>query len=254
VISTINGKSRILGLKPRTLGIGDEFKVFGEVPECPLVPPSQWVPVSNRHRNVPILDQDGIGKCASSATVGAMRSARVRAGMVDVELADDNLYARVNGGSDSGSTLSDNLLEAMKYGVCQRSLVPQDDWRHGLPDGWEDNAGDFLIVQAYDCPSFEAIASAIQLDYDVVFGVLVGTSFDPDAEGFVPYGRGNGGHAMRADGMIQHPKTGEWCLDVANSWGDAWGDNGRCYLPRRYIDRAPFKDAWAVRVMRRPAA
>lgn len=250
-----------MGLRPRSESrlaspaIGAHFKVFGQDPDHPEIeeiPEEKWEEVDLSDYLPPLIDQGPVNKCASTATTGLVRGARRIAGLDDVELADDNLYARVNGGRDQGSTILDNLIEAGRRGICRRSLVKPGDWRHGLPAGWEADADGFEILEAYDCPTTRKIASALQRRFLVTYGILVNpATFRPDADGYVPYFSERGGHGLLAFGMRRHPKTGLWYFGTQNSW-KSWGIDGagRAWVHRAYFDNSPFRDAFALRAVK----
>jgi C1A family cysteine protease len=51
-----------------------------------------------------------------------------------------------------------------------------------------------------------------------------------------------GGHAMYAVGY-----EGNMAI-VVNSWGEAWGDRGLCYIPFDYIGSPMYgEDYWVIR-------
>jgi hypothetical protein len=98
-------------------------------------------------------------------------------------------------------------------------------------------------LKATFCPSFEAIASALQRNKAVHFGLLVDSGFSPDSNGVIHAKRGHsgGGHAVLAVGM---KKIGaEWYLVMQNSWGESWGGSkdgtvpkGCCLLHPSYVE------------------
>jgi hypothetical protein len=70
-------------------------------------------------------NQNGWGKCASSAATYAVEKARHINGQPRVELSDDYLYSLVNGGKDQGSTLSANLQAIGTKGIATRRMVKE---------------------------------------------------------------------------------------------------------------------------------
>lgn len=244
-----NGHEYFLGCLPRKAEVGALFPVLEANPRTPLIPRSQWKPIDFSHFVPKILDQDGIGACNAFAAVQAMHVIRSQAGLPFVELSAGNLYGRINGGVDRGSTLGDAIQALMDTGVCKASTVPQLQWRRtSWPSSWKEEAKRFRILEAYDCPTFEHIASAILYGFPVDFGIFVGGRFRPDPQtGWLPdYVGGGGGHAMCGVGLAYDDRRG-WGIVTANSWGERWGKGGFCIVPESYFRRNVFADAWAVR-------
>ena len=247
----IDGQRWFLGCLPRVAKPGEVFPVFGQQadrPDVRIIPRSQWQPIDFSHLVPKILDQDGQGACNAFASVQALHVLRNAAGLPFVELSAGNLYGRINGGVDRGSVISDAIMELEKNGVCPASIVPQLEWRPSRwPSSWRSEAKKFRVLEAWDCPTFDHLASAIQLGFPVNLGVLVGNNFRPDSTGWVPdYRCGGGGHAMCGLGLVFDQKRG-WGIKVANSWGTSWGLNGFAVIPESYFKSSPFTDAWAVR-------
>lgn len=244
----IGGEVRYLGCLPRTAEIGSIYPVFGERPGGRLIPRNQWQPCDHSHLVQKILDQDAQGACTAFASVQALMCLRAEAGLPFVELSAGNLYGRINGGRDEGSTLADAIQTLEQQGVCKASTIGHLQWRKNTwPPGWQEEARRFRVLEAWDCPSFDHLASALQLGFFVNLGILVGGNFEPDSDGWIPDRRGGGsGHAMCGVGLAQHPRTGRWGIKVANSWGEDWGLRGFGIVPESYF-RGVFTDGWAVR-------
>ena len=196
----------------------------------PLVPRDQWKPISKRDVFPPgdkwTFDQDGKGSCVGQgSTMGLMRT-RTLSGKSYYKLSPTCTYAQINGGSDNGAVIGDSLAALKRNGTILFERFPQDRiYLSQLPSNWKDEAKRFKIEDAYVTPSFDEIASAIQLGYVCVIGVNVGNNFDPNSQGIAGVSYGQGNHCVLADGMRQI--NGKWYLDVQNSWGTSWGDNGR---------------------------
>lgn len=247
---TIDGRQYFLGRLPRRAGVGKAFTVFGakDQDQTKLIPRDQWAPIDFHHMVPKILDQDGQGACNAFASVQAVHVIRQQEGLPFVELSAGNLYGRINGGRDAGSVLSDALAELKEKGVCKAATVPHLQWRRtNWPPNWQDEAKRFRILEAYDCPTFDHIASALLAGFPVNIGILVGGNFSPDPiTGWIPdYRGGGGGHALCAVGLLK--KSDTWGVMVANSWGREWGLSGFGIVPESYFRRTPFADAWAVR-------
>lgn len=229
---------------------GGEFRDAVSAP----IPQSQWREVSNRAKFPAsdwIYDQDGIGSCVGNGSTNALRKARFLAGMTDVRLAPGCTYAQINGGRDQGAVISDSLTALQQTGTISSKTLGSDEkpfMLRQMPKGWQTEAAQYRIEEAYHCSSFEDMATAIQLGFVVVYGVQVGNNFNNfDSDGCPGYSRGPGNHCMHADGLKKLP-SGQWGLDNANSWG-AWGPqkDGRCYLTAKFFAPPDQPDAYAVK-------
>jgi len=239
-----------MGCLPRRAEVGAVFPSLESNPQTPLIPRNQWEPIDFRHFVPKILDQNGTNACNAFAAIQALHVIRSQAGLPFVELSPGNLYGQINGGADRGSLLGDAVRALADTGVCKAETVSPLQWRRSRwPATWREEAKRFRILEAYDCPSFERIASAILYGFPVDFGVFIGGRFRPHPEtGWLPeYLGGGGGHAMCGVGLAYHEGHKTWGIIAANSWGEKWGLNGFCIVPESYFRRNAFADAWAVR-------
>jgi len=248
-VALIAGVERVLGCLPRTAYPGSVYPVFGTSRGGRLIPGAEWRPCDWSHFITRVLDQGRTGACNAFASVQAIHLLRAAAGAPYVELSAGNLYGRINGGRDAGSTLVDAIRELELRGVCRASIVPHLHWQPSRwPKGWEEDAKKFRVLEAWDCPTFEHIASAIQLGFGVNIGILIGANFIPGPDGWIPSRVGRaGGHAMCAVGLAQ--KYNQWGVKVVNSWGPDWGQRGMAIVPESYFRDAFWTDGWAVRVV-----
>lgn len=269
----------VQGVKKLYLGGPGKFDYFQESPDAPkrwltripppagqkmeakafkdaigLVPEAQWRVISRRGLFPPndwILDQQSHGSCVGHGSAGAFRATRFLAGMRDLKLSPNCVYAQINGGADNGAIIGDSLDALQRVGTVTYSTF--GDWNkiylNQLPSGWKTEASRLKVEQAYMTTSFAEIGSAVQLGYTCVFGMMVGNNFDSfDQYGVAGFASGQGNHCLFIDGMTKLP-DGRWVLDVVNSWGVSWGPwrIGRCYMDIRHIDRADNSDAYAIK-------
>lgn len=249
---TIDGREYHLGCHPRLLHPGAIYPVLGSElgrSEIRLIPREEWAEIDFSHLVPAVLDQDGTNACNAFAAVQTLHVLRSEAGLPFVRLSPGNLYGRINGGVDGGSYLSDAIKALEKDGVCTAATVPEMEWRQRRwASGWKDEAKKFRILEAWDCPSFEHLASALLLGFPVNLGILVGWNFRVQADGWLAdYRGGGGGHAMCGVGLLYHRERKTWGIKVVNSWGPQWGQNGFAVVPESYFRTSAFADGWAVR-------
>lgn len=236
----VYGEDRFLDPKDieRSLA-GDKYKTF------------------RRLRTRLIINQGSIGKCASSATVGAFHNRRDLDGMAETFLADSHLYMNVNRGRDGGSQLVDNLTYSTTNGIApvilrvngqeQRFPLAMFNRRQvsqALLQAADAAAKTFQSFEPYRVPVNDyatfriAVASALARDHQIVVAVHAGRSFTTLSRGYVQQARGVGNHAV-----LLH--SGKWVggedlvhPDIQNSWGPSknallgrvggmgWGEDG----------------------------
>ena len=211
------------GCLPRTSRPGERCPMAAD--RIPLVPESEWGRLADEITLDPfvktVLDQDGVGSCASESSVGALMVARAFAGLPHVALNPWFVYHTVSGGHDSGSSIDDNLEFLMKYGCAPESIWPRSKgWRAEPSKEAQEAAKEFRIEEYWDIASVQEFVSALLKGHPVVWGAQ--------------------GHAILA---IAH--EGTYPL-IVNSWGD-WGNNGRGKWAS-YSGINWSYGAWALRV------
>ena len=199
------------GCLPRSSKVGEKphFPVAGTVDACPVLSRSDWAECSIRHKVWTVIDQNPQNSCCPSATTGATMILREIAGEKRILLSQGSLYGQINGGRDAGANIEDALEAMMATGICPASRIDPQDWQgRNWPSDWKTEAKKTRVLEAFDCPTFDAVASAVQRSMPVVFGVFWGA----------------GGHAITAVGLKK--VGGGWALEFLNSWGAGWGDAG----------------------------
>lgn len=252
----IDGKERWLGNKMPMNYSTKHWKakgVYGDFDNQPMVPRSSWRPFSMRKWVPEILDQDGIGACNAFCSVMTVHGTRARQGLPYKCLSAGFLYGSINGQQDEGSMLDDALRHMEKTGTPFASTIGMLDWRR---NSWPRDSSNYLaeakqniILEAYWCPTFEHLASAVLSGYWCNTGIWWGED-GPDSNGWMAASaRGRkGGHSIPAIGL--HPKPGSstiWGYETANSWGTDFGDNGFCKIPEtRVTSDGMSAGMWAV--------
>ena len=252
-----DGTTRKLGNKipdpsaPKKL----KCKVYGDTPNTPLVLRSQWddllagySPGLEAPGNPPTHDQNGVGQCNADSTALSQEWVRMRQGLPYVRLSGADLYARINGGVDEGSLLEDAMHEMLTNGVGTAATCGEL-WKQGSykgPASAEERAK-YRVLEAYECPTFDHVFSALLCGFVVQVGVLWYDNYNPDGDGWVPKPRGNaGGHALSSYKPTK--RNGVYGACTHNSWGDNWGIQGKFVLPEWSFD-GPVGGWWALRAV-----
>jgi hypothetical protein len=205
--------------------IRDEFKVVPDSDWADAVEAKKKDGAPNRGLIRLTLDQNGHGSCASEGMGGCTMFCEAKQGLAVEKLNALGLYRLVNGGRDGGSSLSDNLAAAMRYGIPTERVWPRSKgWRTSLSD--------------------EAKRDALRHRPQEVFRVSNRLEFGTALLlGFVVYA-GYSGHAWYATDLIDSRRF-YW----KNSWGSDWGSDGFGTLNFNQLQWG--YGCWAVRTARR---
>jgi hypothetical protein len=244
--------ARAMGMIPAMPKL--KWTVYGTTPETPMIPRSEWKEVDLEAYLPPVHDQDGRGQCNASATCTCIEGSREIAGQSYDYLSAGDLYSQINGGRDQGSTLEDGLAAALHNGVATVKLVPYvwDGRNHGRDSAVTAERMKYRVTEAYLCPTFDHLASALQQGFLVVHGLMWRDNFKPDSDGWLPtQGRGGaGGHALCGYGLAA--RNGSWGIKTRNSWGVTWGMGGNCVIPESLFGNQ-ITGYWAIRSVTRTA-
>lgn len=216
-----------------------QWSEFGAAANVPMVDRSAFPDYLSLGAFLPMTyDQDGIGQCASSAACGLYEFTVNQTGQKPVHVSAGDLYRRVNGGRDGGSTLEANMVEMLERGVLPVSSAAPYVWdRRSAYSGT--GREKHRYAEVYLCKSFDAAASAIIQGFGIEIGIPWYSNYKPDSKGVLPKrGLGSsGGHALYSYGVVKL-SDGSYGLLTRNSWGAAWGgssdgsvDAGSCIIP-----------------------
>lgn len=221
-----------------------------------------WRDVDLREGAPPIFNQGEEGSCTANAISFAVRY------HLKLEPSRQFIYwnERAMEGtteSDSGARIRDGMKSIAKIGMC-----PENAWPYS--EGWQKRPSDHAYREAryFRATSYQRVNQLASDIYTcllhgspVVFGISVYESFESEKTadtGMISSPRRSeqllGGHAMCCVGLTHTnpyaPSSVEisssgWAI-VANSWGDAWGDKGFCYIPLHYLLSSLASDFWTV--------
>jgi hypothetical protein len=224
-------EQRAMGCLPRTPRLMDAFPRAEDA--VPIVPESEWS--ARMQLNTVkdavwvVLDQDGVGSCASEATSAAVMIVREIENLDAVLLNPWSLYKLVNGGRDQGSGIDENLEAIMATGILADEYFPRSKgWKATPPKGWEAEAAKFKGIEAFDVKTKAEFGSCICAGLPVVYGVMWSSG---------------GGHAIC--GVEAYPDE----LVFLNSWSKDFQDSGFGKMGwKQVMDGVKIFGAWALRV------
>jgi len=192
-----------------------------------IVPETDWEELSRTNKVTPfvkeILDQDGVGSCATESTAGAVMACRAVAGLPHVTLNPWFIYHTTSGGRDSGSSIDTNLRFIQEHGIAPMAVWGRDQgWRRKPSAEAYEAALQFRGIEVFDIASVNEFVSALLRGFFVVYGAR--------------------GHSV---GASEYRSSGPW---GPNSWGTDWGDGGfGTWVSWRQINWG--YGAWALRAV-----
>jgi hypothetical protein len=215
-----DGIYRVLACIPSTPESYESIPVFGSKFAAAL-DPSSWQEIDLSWHNPPILDQGSTSSCTAHAACSGMEVCYLQSGRKLVEFNPYFVYGLINGGRDAGSMISDAMKALIQNGICLKEDLPSGVmYQRQFPQQAFENAKRFRLENAFRCPTFNDICSAISLGFICPLGILVGSNFpNVDSEGIAPLPRGGGGgHAILGLGLKKSQRYG-WLIKIQNSWG-----------------------------------
>lgn len=209
-------------------------------PRKRLIPLDQYFEVNRREVFGPDWtdDQGQFGQCVGDSSATALRKAAWLSGEQWEMLSAMFLYAHINDGRDQGAMITDAYPVMEQVGIALKSEVPYKSEyikKANIPASAFITAKRFTLQSAYEIATWSELCEAIMEDYIAVVPVMVGNTFENlDAEGISGIDGGYGNHAVCIDGLVKSAKYG-WKADLHNSWGNTFGENGRCYVVEKHF-------------------
>ncbi len=212
------------GCLPRVTKFGEMCQGFAEA--IKVVPRDKWPDLIGKVDLRPfvkvVLDQNGVGSCATESTTAGAMIIRSVAGQPHTLLNPLSIYRVTSGGRDQGSSIDTNLAFARDVGILPEEYWPRSKgWRATPPDGWKLVASRYRIKEIYDIRNEAEVGSALLKGFPVVFG-------------------------WRGHSCILTELLSTTVAEYLNSWGN-WGDGGFGKIKLSSINYN--YGAWALRVM-----
>ena len=233
----------------------ETFKLIHEVVEKPLeetyIPSVQSAKAVDLRKGFSsIRNQGGLGACTSFSMASIFEYILNQGDITKNHcLSPRFLYYNVCDKSidgtiiDKGSSFYSNIHSLGSMGICEENLCPYDDKFNTKPseEAFEEAKGR-LVTKALNVDvSHRALTAALTEGYPIGISLKVFNSFGHGKKGFVfrpsdkeLAGSNYGYHAMVICGYSENEKI----YIVRNSWGEAFGDKGYCYIPFSYIEDA----------------
>jgi hypothetical protein len=236
------GEYRLLqGCQPRESRYGSLAWAPAAASQLPVIPRSDWAAriqqaeaersmIKHLIADLDPLDQNGKNSCASNSVTFALMAARRRMGEPDVLLSPGSIYGPITGGANVGTSLDDNCQQVATVGIASQSIVPPNAINpRTFPSQWQNDAASHKLTLWFDVGSIEEQITCAILGLPVAGGL----SWWSHAVCQI-------GASVLSDGTI--------VVDMINSWGKSYGDNGRFQLSlnRGTYDMGAFAPAAAT--------
>lgn len=260
VIDPNTGEERKFGnLIPEQNASESDWTVYGDTADTPMVPRSRWDeltkgfdPMSPHHPHLQYVhDQNGVGQCNADAQTSAAEFVRSQMGLPFVQLSAADLYDRINGGVDQGSLLEHGMAKFLREGVGT-AATSGTIWRRGMQRASVSERAEYVVTEAYLCPTFDHCYSAVLSGFGLVSGIMWYNNYVTDGSGWLPLGGSGrpGGHAVFGYKPTARMFGGRTVYGIwhQNSWTIRFGMGGRCVFGEP-IYAGPVGGWWAVRQM-----
>lgn len=183
-------------------------------------------------------DQNGYGKCASSAATYAVEKARHIRNQKPIALSDDYLYSLVNDGRDRGSTLGENMEAITSRGIATRATVGKGDiYRRKYNTSKADKeALRFRSWEAFVVNSEAEMITALINQIPVVVAIHVGRNWRRfDNDGVLIGDRGPGNHSEHCDDVRYNRRKERFEFRKHSSHSRSYGDGGFCWITWSHV-------------------
>jgi hypothetical protein len=158
-----------------------------------------------------ILDQNGVGSCASEAITQCIMILRAIGRQAAERLNPWFIYNTVSGGVDRGSSLPDNVNFVLKHGVPSQAVYGREHgWRQAPTADAQEDALKYKLLEVFRIRTWEEFGSCLLYGMPVFFGYS--------------------GHAITGVTVLSTTR-----VQYANSWSLTWGDKGFGTLSKNSI-------------------
>ena len=213
-----------------------------------------------------VYDQGELGSCTANAIGAAHQFNQIKQSAKTV-FVPSRLFIYFNErviigtvNEDSGAMIRDGIKSVAKEGVC-----PEPQWPYVISRFTKKpSKACYAAALNHQAISYRRLPltlnqmkGCLASGFPFVFGFNVYESFESNTvtrTGNVPMPRAGeailGGHAVITVGYDDTTKR----FTVRNSWGEAWGKKGYCFMPYAYLTNADLADDfWTIRTVEVPA-
>lgn len=212
----------------------------------------------------PVEDQGNIGSCTAQTGVGLLEYYENRAFGRFIDASRLFLYKATRNylqwSGDTGAYLRSTMAAMVLFGVPPERYAPYDTARFDdEPDAFTYSfAANYKSIRYYRLdPSGTApddvlarVKKYLRFGYPSMFGFTVYNFGNADGEFEFPSPQDavQGGHAVVAVGYDDDRKVGteKGALQIRNSWGTGWGEDGYGWLPYKYVTEGLAVDFWSL--------
>ena len=181
---------------------GEKMEVMTDAELIQAIADRKTADIRSRSDVEEILDQNGVGSCATEMTAQGIRVQKKRQNLVTKLLNPWFLYFHASGGVDRGSSIDEDIALARDIGCASMAVWPRSKgWRTKPSDEAYADALNHRLYDALELNSIREVQTALAKDYPVGFG-----------------------HDSHAELMVDILSL--IAADVANSWAKTWGDQG----------------------------
>lgn len=214
--------------------------------------------VDLRQHCTDVEQQGQIGSCTANAVVGAVEYHYKRRDGQSPDLSRMFVYynTRQMKGAvpfDCGAQIREAMASLLAFGACREEIWPYNPMLFAVrpPQQAYDEAVSHEAVQYARVDGVQGAIAALAQELPVVFGASIPerlfiaaerTGVMPD---LTPEERNRqmmGGHSMLLVGYENRERR----FIVRNSWGEAWGDRGYCYIPYDVMECCAGPDEYWV--------
>lgn len=218
----VNGVQMSRGWQPRDF----EKCPFGSMPfaepfNLPLIPESEWIPrIQEAEQNkthlralaeqagLTVLDQNGTNYCWINAPTFCVMLQRVAHGLPVKRLSPASVGAKIKNFSNQGGWGAEGLEYIVEHGLCTQETWPANAiQRQYDTSAANEERKKYRVREWWELPqTFAALVTCTLLNIPVAIG-LAWWSHEVSAV-----------RPVVVDGRV--------CMEIANSWGADWSDNG----------------------------